>query len=163
MVCLGNEPRSFCCYWDFTQVLHFGVFVDYKGYFMCSKGFLPIVVDIIAIWIKFTISIHFSSLIPKTLMFTVAISCLTTSSITLIHRPNIPGSYVILFFMALNFTLTTTYIHNWVWFLLWLNLLILSGSTSLLFSSTTLGIYWPGEFIFQCHILLPFPTAHVNY
>ena len=138
-------------------------FVDYEGYFMSSKGFLPIVVDIMVIWIKFTISIHFSSLIPKMLMFTLAISCLTTSSITLIHGPNIPGSYVILFFITLNFTLTTTHIHNWVWFLLWLNLLILSGSTSPLFSSTILGTYWLGEFIFQCHILLPFHTAHVNY
>ena len=24
MVCLGNEQRSFCCFWDCTQVLHFG-------------------------------------------------------------------------------------------------------------------------------------------
>ena len=85
-------------------------------------------------------------------MFTLAISCLTTSSITLIHGPNIPGSYVILFFIASNFTLTITHIHNWVWFLLWLNLLILSGSTSPLFSSTVLDTYWPGEFIFQCPI-----------
>ena len=23
MVCLGNEHRSFCCFWDCTQVLHF--------------------------------------------------------------------------------------------------------------------------------------------
>ena len=23
MVCLGNEQRSFCCFWDCTQVLHF--------------------------------------------------------------------------------------------------------------------------------------------
>ena len=26
MVCLGNESRSFCHFWDFTQVLHFGLF-----------------------------------------------------------------------------------------------------------------------------------------
>ena len=26
MVCLGNEQRSFCCFWDCTQVLHFGLF-----------------------------------------------------------------------------------------------------------------------------------------
>ena len=30
----------------------------------------------------------------------------------LIHRPNIPGSYVILFFTALDFTFTTRHIHN---------------------------------------------------
>ena len=23
MVCLGNEQKSFCCFWDYTQVLHF--------------------------------------------------------------------------------------------------------------------------------------------
>ena len=23
--CLGNEQRSFCCFWDFIQVLHFGL------------------------------------------------------------------------------------------------------------------------------------------
>ena len=33
------------------------------------------------IWIKFTISVHFSSLIPKLSMFTLAISCLTTSNL----------------------------------------------------------------------------------
>ena len=38
-------------------------------------------------------------------MFTLAISCLTTSSLVcLIHGPNIPGSYAVLFFAALDFT-----------------------------------------------------------
>ena len=23
MICLGNKLRSFCCFWDYTQVLHF--------------------------------------------------------------------------------------------------------------------------------------------
>ena len=26
MVCLGNEQRSFCCFWDCIQVLHFGLY-----------------------------------------------------------------------------------------------------------------------------------------
>ena len=26
MVCLGNEQRSFCCFWDCIQVLHLGLF-----------------------------------------------------------------------------------------------------------------------------------------
>ena len=26
MVCLGNKQRSFCCFWDYIQVLHFGLF-----------------------------------------------------------------------------------------------------------------------------------------
>ena len=26
MVCLGNKQRSFCCFWDYTHVLHFRLF-----------------------------------------------------------------------------------------------------------------------------------------
>ena len=26
MVCIGNEQRPFCCFWDCIQVLHFGLF-----------------------------------------------------------------------------------------------------------------------------------------
>ena len=44
--------------------------------------------------------------------------------------------------------------------MLWLFLFILSGVISPLFSSSILGIYWPGELIFQCHIFLPFHTVH---
>ena len=54
MVCLGNEQRSFCHFWDCIQVLHFGLFVDHDGYSISSKGFLPTVVDIMVIWVKFT-------------------------------------------------------------------------------------------------------------
>ena len=65
-------------------------------------------------------------------MFTLAISCLTTSNLlfyfckesdttewlnwtefTLIHGLNIPGSYAILFFIALDLTSITSHIHNW--------------------------------------------------
>ena len=46
-------------------------------------------------------------------MFTLAISCLTTSNLSLIHGPNILGSYAILFFTALNFTSISSHIHNW--------------------------------------------------
>ena len=31
MVCLGNEPRSFCHFWDYTQVLHFRLFCRLWG------------------------------------------------------------------------------------------------------------------------------------
>ena len=79
MACLGNEPRSFCSFWDYTQVLHFRLFCDYDGYSISSNGFLPTVVDIMVIWVKFT---HFSLLIPKMSMFTLAISCLTTSNLS---------------------------------------------------------------------------------
>ena len=78
---------------------------------------------------------------------------------TLILGPNIPGSYTLLFFTALDFTFTSRHIPSWV-FPLWLSCFILSGVISPLFSSSILGIYQPGEFIFQCHIFLPFHTVH---
>ena len=81
MVFLGNELISFCHFWDCTQVLHFRLFVDYEGYSISSKGFLPTVVDIMVTWIKLPIPVHFSSLIPEMSVFTLAISCLTTSSL----------------------------------------------------------------------------------
>ena len=55
-------------------------FVDYDGYSISSKVFLPTVVDIMVIWENSPIPVHFSLLIPEMLTFTLAISCLTTSS-----------------------------------------------------------------------------------
>ena len=49
---------------------------------------------------------------------------------TLIHGPNIRGSYAILLFKASNFTSITGHVHNWVSFLLWLHPFILSGAIS---------------------------------
>ena len=72
------------------------------------------------------------------------------------HGPNIPGSYAILLFIASDFTSITSHIHNWVLFLPWLRLFILSGVISPLICSIILGTYQPGEFIFQCPIFLPF-------
>ena len=93
-------------------------------------------------------------------MFTLAISCLTHFQFALIHGSNIPGSYAILLFTASDFTSITSHIHNWVLFLLWLCLFILSGVISPLISSSILGTYWPGEFIFKCPIFLLFHTVH---
>ena len=83
MVCLGNELGHF---WDCIQVLHFRFFVDYDGYSISSK-----VTSISSILLHIhtsrynglnaPIPVHFSSLIPKMLMFTLAISCLTTSNL----------------------------------------------------------------------------------
>ena len=72
----------------------------------------------------------------------------------------IPGSYAILLFTASNFASITSHIHSWVLFLLWLRLFIISGVISLLISSSILGTYQPGEFVFQCPIFLPF---HIVY
>ena len=59
-----------------------------------------------------------------------------------------------MFFTASDFTFTTRHIHNWVSFLVWLSLFILSEAISLLFSSSISDTYWLGRrgFIFQCHI-----------
>ena len=92
-------------------------------------------------------------------MFTLAVS-FDHFQFALIHGPNIPGSYAVLLFTASDFTFITRHIHNWVLFLLWFCLFILSGVIFPLFSSSILGTYQPGEFIFQCHIFLPFHTVH---
>ena len=93
-------------------------------------------------------------------MVTLAISCLTTS--------NLP------WFMDLTFQVPMQYCCFWH------QILLPSPVTSTarccfcfgfvsssflesffpLISSSILGTYRPGEFIFQCHVFLPFPTAH---
>ena len=92
-------------------------------------------------------------------MFILAVSCLTTS--------NLP------WFMDLTFQVPMQYFslqHQTLLpspvtsttgcFLLWLCLFIISGVISPLFSSSTLGNYQPGEFLFRCPIYSPFPTVH---
>ena len=92
-------------------------------------------------------------------MFNLAISCLITSNLPWFMDPNIPGSYAIFFCTAPDFTSIPSHIHNWVLFSLWLHLFILSGVISPVFSSSILGTYQPGKFIFQYHIFLPFHTV----
>ena len=60
MVYLGNEQRSFCRLWNCIQVLYFlqYSFLDNDGS-ISSKGFLPTVVDIMVIWVKFSHSSPF--------------------------------------------------------------------------------------------------------
>ena len=65
-----------------------------------------------------------------------------------------------LLFIASDLTSITNQIHSRVLFLLWLCLFILSGVISPLISSSILGTYRPGEFIFQCPVFLPFYTVH---
>ena len=67
----------------------------------------------------------------------------------LIPGPNIPGTYAVLLFTALDFCSITSHIHNRVLFLLWLRLFILSGVSSPLISSSILGTYRPGESSFS--------------
>ena len=138
-------------------------FVDHDGYSISSLGFFPTVVDIMVIWIKLALPIHFSSLIPRMLMFILTTSCLTISNFTLIHGPNIPVSYAILFFAASDFTFITRHIHKWSTFLLWPSCLILPGTISgspLLFPTSILDTFQPGGIIFWCRIFLSFYTVH---
>ena len=103
------------------------------------------------------IPVHFSLLIPKMSTLTLAISCLKTS--------NLP------WFMDLTFQVPMQYCSFQHRTLLPLPvisttgccfgcLFILSGVISPLISSSILGTYWPGEFIFHCPIFLPFHTLH---
>ena len=89
------------------------------------------------------------------LMFTLAI-WFDHFQFALIHGPNIPGPCAILLFTASDFTSITSHIYNWVLFLLWLRLFILSGVISPLISSSVLGTYRPGEFLFQCPVVFAF-------
>ena len=50
--------------------------------FLLRDSYLQLYIfNILVLWIKFTIPINFCSLIPKVSMFTLAISCLTTSNL----------------------------------------------------------------------------------
>ena len=69
--------------------------------------------------------------------------------LALIRGPNIPRTYTILLIRALDLTSVTSHIHNRVLFLLWLCLFILSRVICPLISSSVLGTYRPGEFIFS--------------
>ena len=91
--------------------------------------------------------------------FTLAIS-FDHFQFALIHGPDIPGSYALLLFTASDLGSITSHIHYWVLFLLWLHPFILSGIISPLISSSILGTYRPGEFLFQYPIILPFHTVH---
>ena len=105
-------------------------------------------------------TIIFSSLIPNILMFTLAVSCLTTS--------NLP------WFMDVTFRVHIQYCSLQHWALLPSPVTSTTGHCFTLapslhsfwsyfstVSGSILGTYWPGEFIFQYHIFLPFLTVHV--
>ena len=88
-------------------------------------------------------------------MFTLAISCLTMS--------NLPWLMDLTFLVSMQYCSlqhqslfsppdTPTTEHHFCFGLL-------SGAISLLFSSSTLDTYRPGELIFWCHIFLPFHPA----
>ena len=59
MVCLGNEQRSFCRFWDGIQVLHFRLFCWPWWLLHFFWGIPATVVDVMVIWVKFTHSSPF--------------------------------------------------------------------------------------------------------
>ena len=77
-----------------------------------------------------------------------------------IYGPDIPGSYAILLFTASGLASITSHIHRWVSFWLWHHPFVLSVVISPLISSSILGTYRPGEFLFQYPIILAFHTVH---
>jgi len=80
MVYLGNEQRDHSVIFETASKYWFWTLVDYAGYSISSKEFLPTVVDN-GHDLKSPILIHFSSLFPKMLMFSLAISYLITSNL----------------------------------------------------------------------------------
>ena len=93
-------------------------------------------------------------LVPRMSTFTLAISCLTTSNLPWFMDLTfqVPMQYC---FRASNLASITSPIHNWVLFCFgyipsfFLELFLPYFST-----------HGPGEFIFQCPIILPFHTVH---
>ena len=59
MVYLGNEHRSCFISEIASNYCILDSFLDYDGYSISSKGFLPIVVDIMTTWVEFTHSSPF--------------------------------------------------------------------------------------------------------
>ena len=109
------------------------------------------------IWIKFSIPVHFISLIPKMSMFTLAISCLATSNLPCLIDLTfqVPMQYC-----SLHRTLLPSLVRSTTGYC------FCFGSISSLFLvispliSSISGTYRPGEFIFQCPIFLPFHNVH---
>ena len=80
MICLGKEERSVI--FEITPKYCISdSLVDYEGYSISSKGLVPIAVDLMVIWIKFSLVPVRFALIPKMSIFTLAISYLTTSNL----------------------------------------------------------------------------------
>ena len=114
-------------------------FVDYDGHSTSCKWFLPTIVYIMIISVK--LYPFESTLVHWFLKHRSSFSYLLFDHFrfALINGPNIPGSCAILPFKALDFTSIPRHSHNWVLFLLWLCLFILSGVISPLISSSIWG------------------------
>ena len=142
MICLGNDPRSFCCFWDYTQVLHFRLFC-------WLWGLLHFFYGILAHSNRYNGHLNLVYPFPSLLVhwFLRCWCPLLASPIyhfrfTLVKGSNIPGLrsiapyHVTLFFYH-------RHTHNWPPLLLWPSLLILSGANFPSFPSIILDICQP--------------------
>ena len=148
--------------WDHSVIFSstaFWTLVDYEVYSISSKGFLPTVVDIMFNWLNSPLLVHFNSLIPKMLMFTLVTSYLTTSNLPWFIDLSfqVPIQYCSLHHLTLLSPPDTSQLgvvsalaqslHSfWSYFFTLLQVAILDT-------------YQPGEFILQCPIFLPFHTV----
>ena len=131
--------------------------LTYESYSISSKGFLPTWLDIIFNWIKFTHSGPFKFTDSQNIHVHSCHLLLTTSSFTwfMDHSkflPNVVLCSIEFYFhhqshpqLGIVFLLVQPFHSFWSYF-----------ST---LSSSILGLYTPGEFIFQCHIFLPYGTT----
>ena len=102
------------------------------------------------------IPVHFSTLIPKMLKFTLVISCWSLP-IYLNKGSNIPGPYTVLFFIASDVTSITSHIPNWTLFSLWLHVffleLFLLSSQVAYWAPTNLGVHLSVSYLFPFSLL----------
>ena len=164
MVCLETNWDHFVIFETTSKYCISDSSVVYEGYSISSKGFLPTVVDVMVSWIKLAILIHFSSLIPKILMFTLAtcsLSCLTVSRLPWfmdLTFQNPIQHYSLQHWTSLPDISTTD--HH---FRFGPASSFFSGAISnfpLLFPNSILDTFWPEGLIFKCHIFMPFQSVH---
>ena len=125
---VGDEQESLACcnLWgrkesDTTERLNWTKLncisesiIDYDGYSISSKGFLPTVGDIMVIWVNSPIPVHISSLIPRMSKFTLAISCLTRSIRLMWHRKALWELLWLLSYLFLLFLLYSNNLISWI-------------------------------------------------
>ena len=145
MVCLEMKGDHSVLFETAPKYCILDSFINYEGYSISSKGYLPTVVGIMVIWINSPIPIHFSSLMPKMLMFTLAISFLKMSNLPWFLDLTFQVLCSVVLY-SIRHVFTIKHIHNWLLFPLWPSPFILSGAISncpLVFPSSILVTFWP--------------------
>ena len=165
MVCLETELRPFHCFWDCTQILHFGLLFDYECCSVSSKGFLPTVEKTMVVWNSPISSYlvhwflkHLCSVLPSP----------TQSHPVCLDSWTWPHSFpcdIVLHNAGPCFIAR----HSHTSFLPWPRRFIPSGAISLkqgggnfppLLTSSISDTFGPERLIFRCHISLLFHVVH---